>query len=444
MDENLLLAAIGDDGELNSNIAQAVVLLQESQSITADALNTANLLNIDRNQRTTVDNFYEDIDNFSSEIFQSHFRMERRTMDALTEYIATKVQTDASIIPLKNKVLLMVWLLANKSTYREAANLFGLEKSSVSYVFHEICKLIAGLRYEFIKWPTRDEYLETAARIKSRYHVPNCVGFIDGCHTEIKAPANNPTDFYDRKETHSIILQAIVFGRNLDASSSQQAPENVETVPVQDDTSVLRENIEGLSEESSSTSSEIVLPAMIRSYPKAPPRKMFRRCRQPGKTKILTITPEKENIHIGCPTEIPTTSTSCEVMEHTQVIGSTKMQKVDHVKRTVFKQSDNEQVIKNNQKEKENLEAREKKIRKKKVVKVVHKKARRRKKVLNDDSSETECEDENISYADSSSDEDFEKILRWTVVGIVLFTNRKKLWICVCVAHAVGMYMRYV
>nr|CAI5824174.1 unnamed protein product [Callosobruchus analis] len=113
----------------------------------------------------------------------------------------------------------------------------------------------------------------------------------------------------------------IVFGRNLDASSSQQAPENVETVPVQDDTSVLRENIEGLSGESSSTSSEIVLPAMIRSYPKAPPRKMFRRGRQPGKTKILTITPEKENIHIGCPTEIPTTSTSCEVMEHTQSPG---------------------------------------------------------------------------------------------------------------------------
>nr|CAI5831887.1 unnamed protein product [Callosobruchus analis] len=199
--------------------------------------------------------------------------------------------------------------------------------------------------------------------------------------------------------------------------SAVTAPENVETVPVQDDTSVLRENIEGLSGESSSTSSEIVLPAMIRSYPKAPPRKMFRRGRQPGKTKILTITPEKENIHIGCPTEISTASTSCEVMEHTQVIGSTKMQKVDHVKRTVFKQSDNEQVIKNNQKEKENLEAREKKIRKKKVVKVVHKKARRRKKVLNDDSSETECEDENISYADSSSDEDFEKNLemdsRW-------------------------------
>nr|CAI5854470.1 unnamed protein product [Callosobruchus analis] len=96
------------------DIAQAVVLLQESQSITADDLSTANLLNIDRNQRTTVDHFYEDIDNFRSEIFQSHFRMERRTMDALTEYIATKVQTDASIIPLKNKVLLTVWLLANK------------------------------------------------------------------------------------------------------------------------------------------------------------------------------------------------------------------------------------------------------------------------------------------------------------------------------------------
>ncbi|VEN45935.1 unnamed protein product [Callosobruchus maculatus] len=84
-----------------------------------------------------------------------------------------------------------------------------MEKSSVSYVFHEICGLIAGCRYEIMKWPTRDEHLKTAAQIRSRYHFPNCVGFIDGCHIEIKAPANNPTDFYNRKETHSIILQAV-------------------------------------------------------------------------------------------------------------------------------------------------------------------------------------------------------------------------------------------
>lgn len=38
---------------------------------------------------------------------------------------------------------------------------------------------------------------------------PNCVGFIDGCQIQIKAPPHNPTDYFNRKEVHSIILQGI-------------------------------------------------------------------------------------------------------------------------------------------------------------------------------------------------------------------------------------------
>lgn len=53
----------------------------------------------------------------------------------------------------------------------------------------------------------------------------------------------------------------------------------------------------------SSSNVEIVTPEMVRPFPKAPPRKMARRGRQPGKTKILTMTPEKKNDSSKCLTE---------------------------------------------------------------------------------------------------------------------------------------------
>lgn len=113
------------------------------------------------------------------------------------------------IIPFEKKVHVTVWMLANKTSFREVANLFKMEKSSVSHCFHEVCELLTNCRNDFISWPSREEQLKTARNVNTKYHFPNCVGFVDGCHIQIKAPPNNPVDFYNRKEVHSIVLQAV-------------------------------------------------------------------------------------------------------------------------------------------------------------------------------------------------------------------------------------------
>ncbi|KAJ8910644.1 hypothetical protein NQ315_012512 [Exocentrus adspersus] len=38
---------------------------------------------------------------------------------------------------------------------------------------------------------------------------PGIIGSIDGCHIDIKQPVDNAADFYNRKQRHSIILQAV-------------------------------------------------------------------------------------------------------------------------------------------------------------------------------------------------------------------------------------------
>lgn len=39
--------------------------------------------------------------------------------------------------------------------------------------------------------------------------IPGVVGSIEGTHITIKQPVNNAVDFYNRKEQHSVILQAV-------------------------------------------------------------------------------------------------------------------------------------------------------------------------------------------------------------------------------------------
>lgn len=112
-------------------------------------------------------------------------------------------------IPIEKKIYIAVWTLANQDSYREIGNLFGLEKSTVCFIFHSICHILASLRFEYIKWPSAHQQQLTSRVVYRQHGFPNCIGFVDGCHIQILGPARNPVDYYNRKEVHSIILQAV-------------------------------------------------------------------------------------------------------------------------------------------------------------------------------------------------------------------------------------------
>ena len=88
---------------------------------------------------------------------------------------------------------------------------------------------------------------------------------------------------------------------------------------------------------------------MVRPFRRAPPRRMARRGRQPGKTKILTMTPEKENGSSECLTETPNSKKSnlnndtCAVMKNDVI----RKQKINNIKKRVFEKSDTESVNEN-------------------------------------------------------------------------------------------------
>lgn len=62
----------------------------------------------------------------------------------------------------------------------------------------------------FIQFPTADRFAELTTDYEHRFGLPQCVGAVDGTHIPIIAPQDYPGDYFNRKQFHSIILQAIV------------------------------------------------------------------------------------------------------------------------------------------------------------------------------------------------------------------------------------------
>lgn len=127
----------------------------------------------------------------------------------MVTFLQGRVENSKELVPFRKKIFITVWLLTSKESYREAANLFGVEKSTINYIFHQICRLINECRFDLVKWPNHIKQAQTSNVLMAKYGFPNCIGFIDGTHIQIRAPHNNPVDFYNRKDTHSVVLQGI-------------------------------------------------------------------------------------------------------------------------------------------------------------------------------------------------------------------------------------------
>ena len=63
---------------------------------------------------------------------------------------------------------------------------------------------------KYIKLPSGNLLQATIQEFETTFGFPQCAGAIDGTHIPIIAPHVNPKDYYNRKEFHSILMQAVV------------------------------------------------------------------------------------------------------------------------------------------------------------------------------------------------------------------------------------------
>ena len=74
------------------------------------------------------------------------------------------------------------------------------------------CAIVKELLPKYIKVPFGSKLTSVLNGFAKR-GFPHCGGAIDGTHIPIEAPQDSPSDYYNRKGWHSVILEAMVDDR---------------------------------------------------------------------------------------------------------------------------------------------------------------------------------------------------------------------------------------
>ena len=134
----------------------------------------------------------------------------------LSPFISKEDTNFRKCVPVKVRVAVTLYFLSGCSGYRTIANLFGLGRSTVCGIVHNVCKeFVSNMIRKYIYLPSRNETKNIMAEFEEISGFPQAVGAIDGCHIRIKAPNENPEDYVNRKDYHSIVLQGLVDSKYL-------------------------------------------------------------------------------------------------------------------------------------------------------------------------------------------------------------------------------------
>lgn len=104
-----------------------------------------------------------------------------------------------------------IWTLSNQESFRSIGDRFKMRRGQVHKIVIEVCKLITENVESYISWPKRSEWqrnLTAFNTLRGQNSFPDVFGCVDGTHILIPGPTDD-NSYYNRKGTHSIILQGI-------------------------------------------------------------------------------------------------------------------------------------------------------------------------------------------------------------------------------------------
>ena len=99
---------------------------------------------------------------------------------------------DRTAVSAEKKLALTLYFLKDTGSIRMTANAFGVAKSTVSIIVHDVCQAITSyLGPKYIRLPrTVDEMRELIVKFESRHGFPQAFGCVDETHYHPTLPSN--------------------------------------------------------------------------------------------------------------------------------------------------------------------------------------------------------------------------------------------------------------
>lgn len=151
---------------------------------------------------------------WSNNEFKKNFRLSRTTFRYLCSQLQPHLQKKTVVrtpLSAEKRLAVALWRLGTNVEYRTISHLFGVGISTVCVAVHEVCGAIVQiLLRKYVKMAEGEQLKAVVSGFDNKWKFPQCVGAVDGTHIPIIAPKDNPTDYFNRKGHHSIVMQALV------------------------------------------------------------------------------------------------------------------------------------------------------------------------------------------------------------------------------------------
>lgn len=117
-----------------------------------------------------------------------------------------EISSGVQQVPLEDALLMTLWYLASKTTFRELGNTFGYHVGSIHKVFYKLINIIINIDELKFSWPQELATAESAFYRLSG--LPGIVAAMDTIHIRVRPPSAVKKDYLCNKCVNTMILLA--------------------------------------------------------------------------------------------------------------------------------------------------------------------------------------------------------------------------------------------
>ncbi|XP_061602296.1 uncharacterized protein LOC133464387 [Cololabis saira] len=147
--------------------------------------------------------------------WQRNFRMSKTSFLHLCDILRPNLTRQRTRyrcpLAVELRLAICLWRLATNMEFRSISHLFGVGISTACSVTQQVVTAINKImKPHYIKAPSEPEVREIVQGFRDRWGLLQVAGVIDATHIGILAPAEDPTDYYNRRSFYSVVLQGVV------------------------------------------------------------------------------------------------------------------------------------------------------------------------------------------------------------------------------------------
>ena len=153
----------------------------------------------------------------SHDEFLCEYSMNRDTLDAVTNLIEEdpvfqRGQQGSPQLPVKHQLMIFMHFIGREGeTNANQRSVFHVSQGRCQKARERVILALTNMREEYIYWPDVNERKRISRRIEEKYHLPNCVGMMDGTLLElgITPRCDDKADYSGRKFRYSLTVNVI-------------------------------------------------------------------------------------------------------------------------------------------------------------------------------------------------------------------------------------------